>query len=376
MAIIAFAYDLLLWCNHQRLTDRHHKEKKSVVKWGFLPPWLLVVMTPESPSSNWPTTLLAMLTSPKVQTFQIAVKDVWTRRKMVGVFPFNEPTQRWVPLALINELQNLSHAPSLPVLPRQCYKLAEWCEAYLKQWVWSQHTWNPRQQAESIWEVRDSLGSNLCITFLASAQAEAGQPDSAGGLNLLVGMQSEIPPLVRPSTASAPSAWGDGKPQNVNPGMWGVHNWGSYMDLLDSTEKETSVEPEGVLGGPLNTTTLAMVGTSRGGKQVHKSQSRGSGLMLSSYNTQKGKTLPKSMGAQPKTTTPYTFASKDICYRDAAHPHAKHPTDPLHPQGEPDPLKDPLRWVRWHVACYWGHTNGAYPLWATKVWSVCPVHYW
>ena len=40
--------------------DRHHKEKKSAVKQGLFPPGPLVVMTPESPSLNWPTVLLAI----------------------------------------------------------------------------------------------------------------------------------------------------------------------------------------------------------------------------------------------------------------------------------------------------------------------------
>ena len=187
MAIIT--YDLLLWCHHQRLTVRHHKEKKSVVKWSLLPPRPLVVTTPKPPSSSQPTTLLAMLTSPKVQTFQIAVEDIWTRRKTVGVFPFDKHTWRWMLLALMNELQNLSHALSLLVLPRQSYKPAEWWEAWPKQQAWRLHTWNSRQQVESIWGVRDSPQSNLHITFSAFLQAEASQPDSSGRLDFLVGMQ-------------------------------------------------------------------------------------------------------------------------------------------------------------------------------------------
>ena len=86
----------------------------------------------------------------------------------------------------------------------------------------------------------------------------------ARGLDFPVGMQLEIPSLVRPSTSPAPSSQGDGKPQNVDPDMWGVQDWGSYMDVLDSAEKEALADPEGVSGGPLNTTTLTMVGIGKG----------------------------------------------------------------------------------------------------------------
>ena len=71
--------------------------------------------------------------------------------------------------------------------------------------------------------------------------------------------------------------------------------------------------------------------------------------------------LPESMGAQPKTIAQFTFASQDIHYRDAAPLPATHPTKPPHPQGEPNQLKDPLRWVRWHVTHYWDHTNCTAP---------------
>ena len=110
------------------------------------------------------------------------------------------------------------------MLPTQSYEPAEWWEAHLKQWAWSLHTWNPGQQTESIQEVRDSHRSNLHITFSASVQVEAGQPDSARGLDLLVGVELEIPPMVSPSTSSAPSTQGDRKPQNINPDMQGVQD--------------------------------------------------------------------------------------------------------------------------------------------------------
>ena len=127
-------------------------------------------------------------------------------------------------------------------------------------------------------------------------QAEAGQPDSAGGLDFLVGIQSEIPPIVRPSTSSAPSVQGGGKPQNINPDMPGVKDWGSYMDVLDSAKQEALADPKGALGGSPNTTTLDMVGIGRGGKWVHKSQAEAPGLCLA-ITTPKKANLPKSMGA-------------------------------------------------------------------------------
>ena len=67
-------------------------------------------------------------------------------------------------------------------------------EAQIRQWAWSLYTWNPRQQGESIWEVRDPPRSNLWITFSASAQVEAGQPDSARGLECWMGPQIPQPP--------------------------------------------------------------------------------------------------------------------------------------------------------------------------------------
>ena len=126
--------------------------------------------------------------------------------------------------------------------------------------------------------------------------------------------------------------------------------------------------------GPPNTTALSTVGIGREGKQVHKNQAEAPGLH-SAVTTPKKAKLPESTGAWPKTTIPYTFTSQDTHYRDAAHLPTTHPTEPLHPQGEPDLLKDPLRWVRWHVACYWGHTNNASPHGLPKC-SVCLVHYW
>ena len=77
-------------------------------------------------------------------------------------------------------------------------------------------------------------------------------------------MQSEIPSIAGPSTSLALSTQGDGKPQNVNFDMWGVLDWDSFMDVLDSTEKEASAEPAGMLDGPPNTMTPATAGTGRG----------------------------------------------------------------------------------------------------------------
>ena len=52
--IAVIAYDLLLWCHHQRLVDWHHEEKKSAVKWGFCLPGPLVITTPKPPKSVVP----------------------------------------------------------------------------------------------------------------------------------------------------------------------------------------------------------------------------------------------------------------------------------------------------------------------------------
>ena len=127
------------------------------------------------------------------------------------------------------------------------------------------------------------------------------------------------------------------------------------MDVLDSTEKEALTGTRGTSEGPTNTMTTTTLGTGRGGKRIHKSQAEGPGSR-SAVTTPKKAKPPESSGAQPKTTAQYTFASQDVWYKDATQP-----TKFLHPQGKPNPLKDPLGWVRWHVACYWGHINSAPP---------------
>ena len=203
------------------------------------------------------------------------------------------------------------------MLPRQSYKPAEWWEAQPRQWEWSLYTQNPGQQAEAIWEVRDSPWSNLRITFLASARAKAGQPDLANELDLLLVKQPEVPQMAGPPASSALSSQGNGKSQNVNLNMWGVLDWGGFMDMLDSAEKEALTEPEGMSEGPPNTMTPTTIGTGRGGKHICESQAEAPGSS-SAVTTPKKAKLPESLGAQPKTTTQYTFASKDICYRDAA----------------------------------------------------------
>ena len=85
------------------------------------------------PSPQCPTALLAMLVNSSVETFKAATEDIWSWQKTMGVFPFDEPIQRWVLLALINKLCNLSQTLSLLVLPWQSYELPEWWEAQLRQ---------------------------------------------------------------------------------------------------------------------------------------------------------------------------------------------------------------------------------------------------
>ena len=99
------------------------------------------------------------------------------------------------------------------MLPRQRYKLAEWWEAQPRQWEWSPYTWNPKQQVEAIQEVRETPRSNLRITFLASTRAEAGQPDPAKELDLLLVTQPEVPQMAGPLPAqpSAPEEIGSPK---------------------------------------------------------------------------------------------------------------------------------------------------------------------
>ena len=78
--------------------------------------------------------------------------------------------------------------------------------------------------------------------------------------------------------------------------MWGVLDWDGFMDMLDSAEKEALMESEGMLEGPLNTTTLATVGTGRGGKCICNSQAGAPGSRLAVTTPKKAK-LPESSGA-------------------------------------------------------------------------------
>ena len=168
----------------------------------------------------------------------------------------------------------------------------------------------PRQQEEPIWEIRNSPELNLQVTFLASARAEAGQPDCASSIDLLLATQHEVPSMTGPPASSALSTQGDGKSQNINLDMQGVVDWGSFMDILDSSEKEI-LEPKRALDRPPMATTLPTIGAGKEGKWIHKGQAEASGSS-SAVATPRKEKLPESMGAQPKTTTLYPFASQDI----------------------------------------------------------------
>ena len=225
--------------------------------------------------------------------------------KTVGIFPFDEPTQRRVLLALINELHNLSHALSLPVLPCQSYELAEWWEAQLRQWAWNPYTRNPRQQVEAVCEVRNSPGSNLWITFSASARAETNQPDSAGRMDLLVQTQPEGPTTTRPSNSSTPTIgkWEGEERGHDHAGSGGYpgEQWGDGR--VGEKDRRTS--------GPRDP---RWSGRWQRGKQPHNSQTDTS-RPSSAVPTPKKAKLPESVGARPNNTTRYSFSWQDIRIR-------------------------------------------------------------
>ena len=131
--------------------------------------------------------------------------------------------------------------------------------------------------------------------------------------------------------------------------------------------KEALAEPKGASGGPPNTTTLAMVGIGRGGKQVYESQAEVLGLCSADTTPKKAK-LP-NLWEPNQRPLPHTLLHHKTLTTGMPLTclPATHLTEPMHPQEEPNLLKDPLRWVRLHVACYWGNTNGTSPLWATEV---------
>ena len=208
------------------------------------------------------------------------------------------------------------------MLPHQSYEPAEWWEAQPRQWAWNPYMQNPGQQVEAVWEVRESLGLNLQITFLASARVETTQPNSAGRVDLLVQTQPEVLMMTGPSNGSTPNNWGNGKVKNMNIDMWGVVDWGTFMDILES--REEMGESERKTNGLLDTMIPTAVGGGRGEKQAHDSQMDTS-RQSSAIVTPKKAKLSESVGARPKNTAQYSFGLQDIWYKDATQPK-----EPLH----------------------------------------------
>ena len=91
--------------------------------------------------------------------------------------------------------------------------------------------------------------------------------------------------------------------------MWGVLNWGTFMDILESSEE--TVESERKTDGPPNTKIPAAVGGGRGQKQAHDSQMDTSGPS-SAVTTLKKAKLPELAGARPKNNAQYSFGLQDI----------------------------------------------------------------
>ena len=123
--------------------------------------------------------------------------------------------------------------------------------------------------------------------------------------------------MTGPSNGLTPSNWGNGKVKNMNIDMWGVMDWGTFMDILESNEE--MLESERKTDGPPDTMIPTAVGSGRGGKQAHDIQMDTSRLS-SAITTPKKAKLPESVGARPKNTTQDSFGSQDIWYKDATTP--------------------------------------------------------
>ena len=114
--------------------------------------------------------------------------------------------------------------------------------------------------------------------------------------------------------------------------------------------------------------TPATVGAGGGGKQIHGSQAEAPGLSSAVVMPKKAKLL-ESMGAQPKTIAQDTFTSgcSPACHTSSRAPASTSGTQST--EGSP--------WMGKMVCgLLLGPHQWGFPLWATKLQSVCLVHYW